>query len=32
MYFIGNLILGRRYDKNGRYYSDNEQGLWTQQY
>ena len=30
--FFKILIPGRRYDKTGRYYSDNEQGLWTQQY
>ena len=24
------VIVGRHYDKIGRYYTDNEQGLWTQ--
>lgn len=32
MYFNGILFLGRHYDKTGRYYSDGEQGLWTDQY
>ena len=23
-------VLGRRYDKDGKYFPDNEEGLWTQ--